>query len=47
MFRLFRSLFLLLIAFLAGFLYSEMTWHDRCVEKGGEARGGLCFGVSR
>jgi len=47
MFRLIRSFFLLVIAFTAGFLYSELTWHDRCEDKGGEARGGVCFGISQ
>ncbi|WP_176445114.1 hypothetical protein [Maliponia aquimaris] len=47
MFRLIRTSVLLVIAFTAGFLYSELTWHDRCKDMGGEARGGVCFDISQ
>ncbi|WP_417209329.1 hypothetical protein [Antarctobacter sp.] len=47
MFRLIRLVILLAVAFTAGFLYSEITWHDRCEIRGGEARGGVCFDISQ
>jgi hypothetical protein len=47
MLRLFRLVILLTVAFVAGFFYSEMTWLDRCKERGGEARDGVCFGMSQ
>ena len=46
MFRLIRLIILCLIAFVAGFYYSELSWGERCEEKGGEVRGGVCFDIS-
>ncbi len=45
MFRLIRLLFLLVVAFVAGFLYSEMTWQQRCADRGGETQDGICLGL--
>jgi hypothetical protein len=44
MFRLVRLFFLLVAAFVAGFLYSEFGHTERCIAKGGDPRGGICFG---
>lgn len=47
MFRLIRTFILLVVAFTAGFLYSELTWQTRCEELGGTTRGGVCFGSAQ
>ncbi|MEM9552486.1 MAG: hypothetical protein AAGA05_15000, partial [Pseudomonadota bacterium] len=47
MFRLVRFVILLAVAFGAGFLYSEISLHERCEARGGEARDGVCTGISQ
>lgn len=44
MFRLIRLPIMLCAAFGAGYLYSEITWANRCDARGGQSQGGVCFG---
>jgi hypothetical protein len=44
MFRLIRLVFLLTLTFVAGFLYAEFGHSERCMAKGGEPKGGICWG---
>lgn len=46
MFRLIRLPILLCAAFGAGYVYSEISWANRCEARGGEARGGVCYGIA-
>jgi len=42
MFRLFRLLILLLVAYAAGYLSSELNHAERCKARGGDIREGVC-----
>lgn len=45
MFRLFRLLFLLFAAFIAGILYERNAMADICQDKGGRVENGICVGA--
>lgn len=46
MFRLIRSIILVLIAFVAGLLYERSEVRTACQDAGGVVQGGICRGVS-
>jgi hypothetical protein len=46
MFRAIRTAILLCIAFAAGILYADLKQRERCAFQGGEARDGVCLGVT-
>ncbi|MGD1880706.1 MAG: hypothetical protein ACFB11_00080 [Paracoccaceae bacterium] len=46
MFRLFRTLILVLVAFVAGILFERQAIAERCETAGGTLQDSICRGVS-
>lgn len=46
MFRLIRTLFLVLIAFAGGLFFERSETRTACIEAGGQVSGGICRGVA-
>jgi len=42
MFRPIRTIFLMVLVFLGGVFFERSQYSDRCTERGGEMRVGLC-----
>ena len=42
--RIFRTLILIVIAFVAGLLYQRGIHTDTCLDRGGRMDDGVCFG---
>lgn len=45
LFRPFRTLFIILIAFVAGVIYERQSHTDRCLDLGGSIQNGFCLGA--
>ena len=42
--RIFRTIILIGIAFVAGLLYQRGIYADQCLDRGGRMDDGICFG---